>query len=66
MTYKRHMPQQTTVRFTDQDLALLEELQRKTGIVSRTEVLRRAIRVLAEQEGVHQPRAAKARKTRRY
>jgi hypothetical protein len=46
------MPQQTTVRFTEQDLALLAALQEKTGIVSRTEILRRAIRVLAERENV--------------
>ena len=46
------MAHQTTVRFTDQDIALLAALQRKTGIVSRTEVLRRAIRLLAEQERV--------------
>ena len=49
MTY---MPQQTTVRFTDEDLALLDALQAKTGIVSRAEILRRAIRVLADQEHV--------------
>ena len=49
MTY---MPQQTTVRFTDEDLALLDALQAKTGIVSRAEILRRAIRVFAEQEHV--------------
>jgi hypothetical protein len=50
-----YMAQQTTVRFTDADLALLEALQAKTGIVSRTEVLRRAIRALAEQEKVIPP-----------
>jgi hypothetical protein len=43
---------QTTVRFTEQDLALLDAIQEKTGIVSRTEVLRRAIRVLADHEKV--------------
>jgi metal-responsive CopG/Arc/MetJ family transcriptional regulator len=42
----------TTVRFTDQDLALLDAIQKKTGIVSRTEILRRAIRLLAEQERI--------------
>ena len=52
MTY---MPQQTTVRFTDEDLALLDALQSKTGIVSRSEILRRAIRALAEQEEVIPP-----------
>lgn len=61
MTY---MPQQTTVRFTEQDLALLTALQEKTGIVSRTEILRRAIRVLAEQEKValRSPRAKLAKR----
>lgn len=54
----RPMPHQTTVRFTEQDLAVLDAIQRKTGIVSRTEILRRAIRALAEQEDVAaQPRA---------
>ena len=47
-----YMPQQTTVRFTDEDIALLEAIQARTGIVSRSEVLRRAIRVMAEREGV--------------
>ena len=49
------MAQQTTVRFTDADLALLDALQAKTGIVSRSEILRRAIRALAEHEGVIPP-----------
>ena len=48
----RPEPHQTTVRFTQQDLALLDAIQEKTGIVSRTEILRRAIRVLAEHEKV--------------
>ena len=63
MTY---MPQQTTVRFTEQDLALLAALQEKTGIVSRTEILRRAIRILAEREKVALPsRPAKVGKRRK-
>ncbi|MDX2055675.1 MAG: ribbon-helix-helix protein, CopG family [Polyangiaceae bacterium] len=49
MTY---MPQQTTVRFTDEDVALLDAIQQRTGILSRAEILRRAIRLLAEREGV--------------
>lgn len=56
-------PHQTTVRFTDQDLALLDAIQRKTGIVSRTEVLRRAIRLLAEQESV-QPGRRESKRAR--
>lgn len=62
MTY---MPQSTTVRFTDQDLVLLEAIQKKTGIVSRAEILRRAIRALAEQEGVPAIGAPKPRTRRR-
>ena len=58
----RAEPHQTTVRFTDQDLALLDALQQKTGIVSRTEILRRAIRVLAEHEKVGTMRSRPARK----
>lgn len=58
----RPEPHQTTVRFTDQDLALLDALQQKTGIVSRTEILRRAIRVLAEQEKIPATRSAVSRK----
>ena len=49
MTY---VPQQTTVRFTAEDIALLDAIQARTGILSRSEILRRAIRVLAEREGV--------------
>lgn len=58
----RPEPHQTTVRFTDQDLALLDALQQKTGIVSRTEILRRAIRVLAEHEKVGTTSSGSARK----
>lgn len=46
------MPEKTTVRFNEEDLALLDAIQKKTGILSRSEVLRLAIRALAEQEGV--------------
>jgi metal-responsive CopG/Arc/MetJ family transcriptional regulator len=52
---------QTTVRFTEQDLALLNAIQEKTGIVSRTEILRRAIRLLAAHEKVASPRRQGAR-----
>lgn len=61
MTY---MPQQTTVRFTDEDLALLDALQAKTGIVSRAEILRRAIRVFAEHEQVTAALRGRRRKGR--
>ncbi len=58
----RPEPHQTTVRFTEDDLALLSAIQRKTGIVSRTEILRRAIRAFAEQEKVVIRTPAKRRK----
>jgi len=60
----KYMPQQTTVRFTDEDLALLDALQSKTGIVSRSEILRRAIRVLAEKEEIIPARPRRAKKGR--
>jgi hypothetical protein len=52
---------QTAFRFTDEDLALLDALRSKVGVLSRTEVVRMAIRVLAEREGVKLPKRAKAR-----
>jgi metal-responsive CopG/Arc/MetJ family transcriptional regulator len=58
-------PHQTTVRFTEQDLALLDAIQQKTGIVSRTEILRRAIRLLAEHENVELGRRGGKRGRRR-
>jgi hypothetical protein len=60
MTY---VPQQTTVRFTEEDIALLEAIQERTGILSRSEILRRAIRALAEREGLSN--SGSARKPRR-
>jgi hypothetical protein len=63
MTY---VPQQTTVRFTEEDIALLEAIQERTGILSRSEILRRAIRALAEREGVSKsvvPRKPRRRST---
>jgi hypothetical protein len=43
---------QTAFRFTPEDMAILDAVQRKTGIVSRTELLRMAIRTLAAAQGV--------------
>lgn len=56
------MPERTTVRFTRDDLALLDAIQAQTGIVSRSEVLRRAIRALAKQEKVPAPQPKTSRK----
>jgi hypothetical protein len=51
---------QTAFRFTDEDLALLDALRSKVGVLSRTEVVRMAIRVLAEREGLKLPKRTKA------
>lgn len=45
-------PKQVGIRLTTQDLELLSALQVKTGIGNRTDVIRLAIRRLAEMEGV--------------
>lgn len=42
----------TTVRFTAHDVALLDVLQRKLGIVNQSDVLRMALRALAEAHGI--------------
>jgi hypothetical protein len=46
---------QIGVRFTDEDLALVAALQAKTGIGNRTDVIRLALRRLAQAEGVEIP-----------
>jgi metal-responsive CopG/Arc/MetJ family transcriptional regulator len=43
---------QTAFRFTAEDLSILDAIQRRTGIVSRTEVIRMAIRALATAQGI--------------
>lgn len=59
--YTRGMvTKQTAFRFTDEDLALLDALRSKVGVLSRTEVVRMAIRVLAEREGLKLPKRTKA------
>jgi hypothetical protein len=43
---------QTTMRFTPADLAILDALQEHTGISNQTDVLRLALRALADREGL--------------
>lgn len=43
---------QIAVRLSDEDLALVEALRSKTGVWSTAEVVRMALRALAEREGV--------------
>jgi hypothetical protein len=42
----------TAFRFTDEDLALLDAIQRHTGIRSRTETLRAVLRQYARSERI--------------
>ena len=53
---------QIGIRFTDEDLALIAALQAKTGIGNRTDVVRLAIRKLAEAEGVKPSKPKKAKR----
>jgi hypothetical protein len=54
---------QIGIRFTDEDIALLAALMARTGIGNRTDVVRLAVRKLAQSEGVElPPPAAKQRK----
>jgi hypothetical protein len=43
---------QTAFRFTEEDLGMFDLVQRHTGIISRTEVLRMLIRSYARAEGL--------------
>ncbi len=52
---------QVAIRFTKDDLALIEAIQAKTGISTRTDVLRVAIRKFAASEGVELPASRKRR-----
>lgn len=42
----------TALRFTPDDFAILDALQTRTGIGSRTDVVRLAIRTLAAAQGI--------------
>ena len=43
---------QTTIRLGPEDLAILEAIQTKTGIFSRSDALRFALRRYAELDGI--------------
>ena len=43
---------QTAVRFTPQDEAILAALQKRTGMVNRSDLIRLALRALAKEHGV--------------
>ena len=54
---------QTAFRFTSTDLAIFDVLQRKLGIGNRTDIIRLAIRTLAEKHNAW-PEEPKPRKKR--
>jgi Ribbon-helix-helix protein, copG family len=43
---------QTAVRFTPEDEAILAALQKRTGMVNRSDLIRLALRALAKEHGV--------------
>jgi hypothetical protein len=53
---------QTAIRFTDEDRAVLDALRAKLGLGSRTDVVRLALRRLAELEKVEVSKLKPARK----
>ena len=52
---------QIGIRLTPEDLAILEALHEKLGIGSRTDIVRLAIRRLAQLEGLEVPSPKKKR-----
>jgi hypothetical protein len=61
---KPYMPERTTtIRLTDSDQAVLDELQEFTGIQSTTEIIRLALRELARQKGLASAGAQKKSKS---
>lgn len=46
------MTKQTAIRFRPEDVAILEEVQRRTGIMSLSEALRFVIHQYARAEGI--------------
>lgn len=43
---------QTTIRLGPEDVAILEEIQRRTGVFNRSDALRYALRQYAASEGI--------------
>lgn len=51
------MPKQiTTIRLSDEDRALIEELKRRFGISSTTQLIRVALRLMAEGKPINDKR----------
>jgi metal-responsive CopG/Arc/MetJ family transcriptional regulator len=56
---------QTTIRLGDEDLAILDEIQRRTGLLTRSDALRFALRQYARAEGIPDQRPTSKRKPKR-
>lgn len=56
----------TTVRFGPEDLAILDEVQRRTGLFAQADVLRYVIRQYAQAQGIEiAPKQARPRRAKR-
>ncbi len=51
----------SSVRFTKEDLAILVEVQRRTGLVRQADALRFVLRQYARAEGIELPKPKKPR-----
>lgn len=49
---KKKIPTQKNWRPTPEDVKLLTDLKTKTGMVNETDIIRLALRALAQQQGV--------------
>jgi hypothetical protein len=60
------MVKQTAFRFNEEDLAILDAVQKHTGISTRTDALRAVLRSYVRAEGIELPGAKRpARKAKR-
>jgi metal-responsive CopG/Arc/MetJ family transcriptional regulator len=53
---------QSSIRFTEEDLTILDEVQRRTGLVSRSDALRYVLRQYAKAEGIEFAKATPKKK----
>jgi len=53
---------QSSIRFMEGDLVILDEVQRRTGLVSRSDTLRYVLRQYAKAEGIELPKPKKPKR----
>lgn len=51
---------QTSIRFADEDLEILDAIQARLGLFSQSDAIRHALRYRARNEGADEPKPAKA------